>query len=213
MKNAANQISCTIQLLIVLLILIVAIVVVQLLGGLPGSLFNQPQATPAIIMQPAVIDHIKPLGQLHTASYFLSTVVDTQMHVGVLNQLQRVLLVACGKVNAGIDLQKIAEKDIKINGTSVTLTLPPPEIFDAALYDDRACTYVVLRDEGILLPPNTQLETAAREAAVANFRATAEQNGILQSALDNAKLQLRSLIILLGYTEVNFIDTPIPDQG
>ncbi len=213
MKNVSNQIGCTIQLLVVLLILIVALVVVQLVSGFPGSLFNQPQATPVAVVQPSVIDQIKPLGQLHTSSYFLSTVVDTQMHVGVLNQLQRVLLVACGKVDAGIDLQKITDKDIKINGTSATITLPPPEIFNASLYDDRQCTYVVLRDEGVLLPPNTQLETAARQAAVDNFRATALQNGILQSALDNAKLQLRSLITLLGFKDVNFIDTPIPDQG
>jgi Protein of unknown function (DUF4230) len=213
MKNASNQIGCTIQLLVVLLILIVALVVVQLVSGFPGSLFTQPQATPVAIVQPSIITQIKPLGQLHTSSFFLSTVVDTQMHVGVLNQLQRVLLVACGKVDAGIDLQKITDKDIKINGTTATITLPPPEIFDASLYDDRQCTYVVLRDEGVLLPPNTQLESAAREAAVANFRATAQQNGILQNALDNAKLQLRSLIILLGFKDVNFIDTPIPDQG
>src|SRR5450759_1610039 len=141
MKNASNQIGCTIQLLVVLLILIVALVVIQLVSGFPGSLFNQPQATPVAIVQPSIITQIKPLGQLHTSSFFLSTVVDTQMHVGVLNQLQRVLLVACGKVDAGIDLQKITDKDIKINGTTATITLPPPEIFDASLYDDRQCTY------------------------------------------------------------------------
>ena len=213
MKNVSNQISCTVQLLIVLFILIAAVVVLQVVSGLPGSLFNQPQPTPVTAVQPSVIMQIKPLGQLHTSSYFLSTVVDTQMHVGVLNQLQRVLLVACGKVSAGIDLQKLTEQDIKINGTAATITLPPPEIFDASLYDDRQCTYVVLRDEGVLLPPNTQLESAARQAAVDNFRETAVQNGILQNALDNAKLQLRSLVILLGYKDVTFIDTPIPDEG
>ena len=215
MKNASNQISCTIQLLVVLLIAVAAIVLLQLASGLPGlgSLLNPVQATPVSIPQPSVINQIKPLGELHTSGYFLSTVVDTQMHVGVLNQLQRVLLVACGKVDAGIDLQKLTEKDVKITGNSVTITLPPPEIFDASLYDDRQCTYVVLRDEGVLLPPNTQLESAARQAAVDNFRATALQNGILQNALDNAKMQLRSLITLLGYTNITFIDTPIPDQG
>ncbi len=205
MKNTSSQIGCTIQLLVVLLILIVALVVIQLVSGFPGSLFNQPQSTPVTLVQPSVIDQVKPLGQLHTASYFLSTVVDTQMHVGVLNQLQRVLLVACGKVTAGVDLQKITAKDIKITGDKVSVHLPDPEIFDASLFDDRQCTYVVLRDEGVLLPPNTQLESAAREAAVANFRATALQNDILNTALQNAKTQLRSLIILLGYKQVDFM--------
>lgn len=211
MKNR----GCALELILVLAILIALFVIVQSIG-LPTGLadfLKLPQPTPTILIQPAVIDQIKPLGQLHTSSYFLSTVVDSQKVVGALGQQQRVLLVACGKVSAGIDLQKLTDKDIKINGTTATITLPPPEIFDASMYDDRECTYVALRENGILLPPDTQLEEAARQAAVANFRATAEQNGILQSALDNAKLQLRSLIILLGYKDVNFIDTPIPDQG
>ena len=215
MKNVTNQISCTVQLLIVLLIAVAAVVILQLVGGLPGNLFSQllSQPTPVTVIQPSVINAIKPLGELHTSSYFLSTVVDSQKAVGLLSQQQRVLLVACGKVSAGIDLQQLTEKDVKISGTAVTITLPPPEIFDALMFDDRQCTYVVLRDNGVLLPPDTQLEEAARSAAVDNFRATALANGILQNALDNAKLQLRSLITLLGYKDINFIDTPIPDQG
>ena len=213
MKTSGAGLGCTAQLIVLLGVLLIALLIAVSAPNLLQNLIPQSQSTPTNIVQPSVIEQIKPLGQLHTASYFLSTVVDTQMRIGALNQLQRVLLVACGKVSAGVDLQKITEKDIVINGSAVTITLPPPEIFDSALYDDRQCTYVVLRDEGILLPPNTQLETAAREAAVANFGETALQNGILQNALDNAKLQLRSLIILLGYKDVNFIDTPIPDEG
>ena len=118
-------------------------------------------------MLPAVIDQIKPLGQLHTASYFLSTVVDTQMKIGALQQLQRVLLVACGKVDGGVDLAKLQPSDIQTLRRSVIIRLPAPEVFTTQLFDDRKCTYVVMRDEGVLLPPNLVLETAAREAAVA----------------------------------------------
>jgi hypothetical protein len=196
---------------IVIICMIIAIAVPSIGGSLAQSVFQVPAKiiqlplpTPTIIVLPTVINQIKPLGQLHTASYFLSTVVDTQMPVGALNQIQRVLLVACGKVDAGIDLSKLESPNIITNGDKVTIRLPQAEIFTSQLFDDRKCTYVVLREEGILLPPNTVLETAAREAAVANFKETATANGILEQARTNAEGELRRLLTLLGYREIQF---------
>lgn len=170
----------------------------------PAKIIQLPLPTPTTVVLPTVINQIKPLGQLHTASYFLSTVVDTQMPVGALNQIQRVLLVACGQVEAGVDLSKLQPQDIITNGDKVTIRLPQAEVFVSQLFDDRKCTYVVLRDEGILLPPNTVLETAAREAAVANFKETATANGILEQARLNAEGEVRRLLTLLGYRDIQF---------
>ncbi len=170
----------------------------------PAKIIQLPPPTPTIIVLPTVINQIKPLGQLHTASYFLSTVVDTQMPVGALSQIQRVLLVGCGQVDAGIDLSKLEPQDIKTSGDTVIIRLPQAEIFTSQLFDDRKCTYVVLREEGILLPPNTVLETAAREAAVANFKETATANGILDQARINAEGEVRRLLTLLGYRDIQF---------
>lgn len=170
----------------------------------PAKIIQLPPPTPTIVVLPTVITQIKPLGQLHTASYFLSTVVDTQMPIGALNQVQRVLLVACGKVDAGIDLSKLNPPDIITTGDKVIIRLPQAEVFTSQLFDDRKCTYVVLREEGVLLPPNTVLETAAREAAVANFKETALANGILEQARNNAEGELRRLLTLLGYRDIQF---------
>jgi hypothetical protein len=171
---------------------------------IPAKIIQLPLPTPTIVVLPTVINQIKPLGQLHTASYFLSTVVDTQMPIGALNQIQRVLLVACGKVDAGIDLSKLEPQNIITTGDKVTIRLPDAEIFTSQLFDDRKCTYVVLREEGVLLPPNTVLETAAREAAVANFKETALGNGILEQARINAENEVRRLLTLLGYRDIQF---------
>jgi hypothetical protein len=171
----------------------------------PGKIIQLPLPTPTIVVLPTVINQIKPLGQLHTASYFLSTVVDTQMPVGALNQVQRVLLVACGKVDAGIDLSKLNPPDIITTGDKVTIRLPQAEIFTSQLFDDRKCTYIVLREEGVLLPPNKVLETAAREAAVGNFKETALANGILEQARLNAEGEVRRLLTLLGYRDIQFV--------
>ncbi len=176
----------------------------QTLIQAPIKVIQPPPVTPTIIVLPTVINEIKPLGQLHTASYFLSTVVDTQMPVGAFNQVQRVLLVACGQVDAGVDLSKIEPQNIVTSGDKVTIRLPDAEVFTSQLFDDRKCTYVVLRDEGVLLPPNTVLETAAREAAVENFKATALANGILDQARVNAEGELRRLLTLVGYRDIQF---------
>ena len=211
MGDRSSRSGCAVALLVVLVIVIVILIAAPntaatLLQGIiqvPANLLNSPPV-PTNIVLPPVITQIKPLGQLHTASYFLSTVVDTQMQIGALQQQQRVLLVACGKVDAGVDLSKLQQQDISSSGDKVTIRLPKPEIFTTQLFDDRNCTYVVLREEGVLLPPNMVLETAAREAAVANFRETALQNDILKQAQTNAEGEVRRLLTLLGYRDIQF---------
>jgi hypothetical protein len=204
--------GCLIVLAGVVIICVIIAIGVPAVGGslvqsifqVPAKIIQLPLPTPTTIVLPTVINQIKPLGQLHTASYFLSTVVDTQMPVGALSQIQRVLLVACGKVDAGIDLSKLQPQDIITTGDRVTIRLPQAEVLASQLFDDRKCTYVVLRDEGVLLPPNTVLETAAREAAVANFKETALGNGILEQARLNAEGEVRRLLTLLGYRDIQF---------
>ncbi len=210
--------GCTIAAIIVLGFVVFVIAVI-LAGGnsllqtilqAPAKIIQLPAPIPTTVVLPTVINQIKPLGQLRTASYFLSTVVDTSMSVGALSQRQRVLLVACGRVDAGVDLSKLQQQDVLTSGDKVTIRLPQAEIFTQQLFDDRNCTYVVLREEGILLPPNLQLETAAREAAVANFRETALQNGILDEAQTNAQGELRRLLTLLGYRDIQFAPPNAP---
>ena len=107
--------GCTLQLIVILAIPIALCVIVQSVGLLAGlaDVLKPPHPAPTTLMQPAVIDQSKPLGQLHAASYFLSAVVDTQMKSGALNQVQRVLLVACGKVDPGAGLAKLQPADIR----------------------------------------------------------------------------------------------------
>jgi hypothetical protein len=93
MKSSVKGAGCTLQLVLVLVIVfvgLIGLVVLQNNGGLLGNLLSLPQPTPTNIVQPSVIDQIKPLGQLHTVSFFLSTVVDTQMRIGALNQMQQI---------------------------------------------------------------------------------------------------------------------------
>jgi hypothetical protein len=155
---------------------------------------------------PPVLDVISKQPRLETTAYFLSTVADVSQQVGLLNQEQRVVLVACGKVTAGIDLSQLTAQNVSVNGEQVVIDLPEPMVFDTLLIEDRnpPCTYVAFRTDGILLEAAKHLESEARKQALNTFRESALANGILNEAKTNAETEIRRLLFLVGYTSVEF---------
>lgn len=203
-----SDIGCAVQMGVFALIVIIGLVIFQTLTGQGGfgELFSPPPPTPTIKVLPPVLDVISRQPRLETTSYFLSTVADVSQQVGLLQQEQRVVLVACGKVAAGIDLSQLTEQNITVNGDQVFIDLPEPMVFDALLIEDRnpPCTYVAFRTDGILLEAAKHLESEARKQALNTFRESALANGILDEAKDNAETEIRRLLFLVGYTSVEF---------
>ncbi len=205
-----SDIGCAAQLGIFALIVIGGLIVVQaLLGsgaGIGAVLAPPAPPTPTVVILPPVIDVITRQPRLETTSYFLSTVADVRQKVGLLEQEQRVVLVACGKVIAGIDLSRLAAENITTSGDSAVIDLPDAEIFDTLLIEDRnpPCTYVAFRSDGILLEAAKGLETEARRQAIIKFRESALGNGILNEARTNAETEIRRLLFLVGYKSVEF---------
>ncbi len=212
MGKHTSNLGCAAQLGVFAVIVIGGLLVVQTLLGVPGNLIDglrsaAPPPTPTTVILPPVIDVISRQPRLQSTSYFLSTVADARQKIGLLQQEQRLILVACGKVTAGIDLSKITADNIRTNATSVVITLPPTEIFDTLLIEgsDPPCTYVAFRSDGILLEAAKDLETLARRQVVEQFRQTALEQGILGDAADNAKTELRRLLFLVGYQSIEFV--------
>ena len=210
MGKNVSSIGCAAQLGIFAVIVIGGLLVVQTLLGVPGNLLSSLQPsppTPTVMVLPPVLELINKEPKLQTTTYTLSTVADVKQTIGLLQQEQRVVLVACGKVTAGINLGQIAESDILAAGTSVRITLPQTEVFDVSLIDDggaQPCTYVAFRTDGILLEAAKDLESIARQQAVEKFRQTALSQGILEEARRNAEVALRDLLIKSGYRSVEF---------
>ncbi len=209
MGKNVSSLGCAAQLGIFALIVIGGLLLLQTLLGVPGNLLSGlqgPPPTPTTVVLPPVLDVINKQPKLQSTTYFLSTVADAKQTVGLLQQEQRVILVACGKVTAGVDLSKITEDNVRTNGDSVEITLPPAEIFDALLVEDQAqpCTYVAFRTDGILLEAARDLESEARRQSIEQFRQTALNQGILEEASGNAKTELRRLLFLVGYRSVEF---------
>jgi hypothetical protein len=176
----------------------------RVLGGVREAL---EAGDPTYSTLPAVIEQLRPLSRLETEEYFLTTIVEATKPrlIGGIGE-EKLVLVACGRVTAGVDLSQIEEQDISSEGTKVTIKLPPAEIFDTFADEESGCTYVYDHSHPVLTEPSTELASEARQKALEGFRETALQNGILEKAYVRAQQEIARLLLLAGYETVEFAD-------
>ena len=116
---------------------------------------------------------------------------------------EEVLVIATGQVEAGVDLSEIDGGDVRVEGETVTMRLPEPEILSASL--DEETTRVYDRDFSPLnVRPDDDLVEEARLRAVEKIEETARQNGILRTAEGNPERSIRAFVTTLGFREVRF---------
>jgi hypothetical protein len=156
---------------------------------------------------PDVITSVRELSRLEGVSYHVERVVDLkdkqEALFGMVPAEDAILLVASGDVVAGVDLEKLGADDVQISPDrrSVTIRLPPAEIFSAKLDNDR--TYVHTRRTDVLAQRKESLETQARQAAEKTLRTSAEEAGILPRAEESVSRTVRSLVRSLGFENVS----------
>jgi hypothetical protein len=161
--------------------------------------------TPTIVPDPVTIIHdIRSLARLETIQYTVEKVITATSGNKDLAFLfeDRLLLVAHGIVIAGVDLEKLAPGDLKVENGVLIVNLPAAEIFLTTL--DNQKTYIYDRDTGLLRQPVTELETLARQSAEVEIRKAAVEDGILTTAQLNAEAYLTRLFLSLGYADVIF---------
>lgn len=152
---------------------------------------------------PDVVSQIQRLNRLETVSFSVDTVVEGKHTNAVLPDLlfgDRLLLVVHGQVIAGVDLSKLKPEAVQVNGHSVTVDLPPSEIFTTRI--DSAKTRVFARTTGLLTPADPNLESETRQTAEAQILQAATGDGILDTARANARGSMESLLHGLGFTNV-----------
>ncbi len=162
---------------------------------------DTPTPTPTPIV---VITHINALGRLETAEFVMQTVVDLENEPGnfweELVGSDKLMLVAEGEVVAGFDLSKVSKDDIVVQGTTVNITLPAPEVLYSRIDNER--TYVYGRETGFLVSPDPGLEARARQTAEQALTNWALERGIIQKAEDYGRIQLENLLRSLGFTNI-----------
>jgi Protein of unknown function (DUF4230) len=155
---------------------------------------------------PVVVEGIKELDHLATVRWTESVPVTRETGGDILDRLfsgEKVIVIATGKVEAGVDLGDIEKDDVAVDGDSVTIDLPEPEILSVSLDEGR--TRVYDRDFSPLnVRPDDDLVERARLRAVEKIEDAARENKILETAERNAEDSIRAFAATLGFDEVRF---------
>jgi hypothetical protein len=208
MGNKGGGLGTTLVLALVIVVLGVALGVglarygssLPIMGPLLGE--KPPRTTTG----PVVVEGIQELDQLATVRWTESVPVTKETGGAILDRLfngEKVLVIATGEVEAGIDLGDIGKDDVSVNSDTVTIDLPEPEILSASLDEEK--TRVYDRDFSPLnVRPDDDLVEEARLQAVEKIRDAARENKILDTAEHNAEDSVRAFVTTLGFEEVQF---------
>jgi len=188
-----------------ILALLLVIVSVAAGAGLVYLIWNPTEPD-----EPAVVQGIQRLNELATVKYTTQVIVTEKENTKILRQPlpefltgEKVLLVAVGEVEAGIDLDELGPEDVRVKGDTVYIDLPEARILDSSLDEDK--TRLFDRDRGLFkIRGNDELiEEASRDAEDRMVEA-ARENDLLDKARDNSEASISTLITSLGYDEVRF---------
>jgi hypothetical protein len=197
--------------ILVILGIVIVITLLQRFKVFPswGSLFAEKPV--AIEETPILISEIKELAEMITVTSFDEVVVDsikaspfdvvhniTGISLPTLSpSADRLVIIARGKVMAGIDLSNLMPDDIYVEKDSIRMTLPPARVFDVITNPSDFSTFSETGD----WPPAaaTALKTQAREKILRR----ALNQGILNRANARAASVMENFLRSLGYTRIS----------
>ena len=175
-----------------------------------------PTATPTPTITPSpsptpdvVLLGVRALGELNTVQYNLKTVVEKHVEqTGQVVILGRevwrpdlhFLLVAGGQVKAGVDFAEMVRYEI--DGDKVVVYLPPPRITGYAVDTANLKLYYIRTDFGLDEEFVIETYNEAIGDAQESLRQAALDSDILETARTNATALVQSLILGLGFSEV-----------
>jgi hypothetical protein len=148
---------------------------------------------PPTISQEMVVERLKEVAKLVATEMTIRDVVIYEQTR--FRSTKRALLVATGKVTAGINLRG-AEVKIDSGAKRITVTLPPTqilgvEVLNVTTYDERA---------GLLNPFTADDRDLIHDRIRAQLRLAARQSGILEHADQSAAKALGEFLKIEGYT-------------
>lgn len=160
--------------------------------------------------QPALLKSLTDLAELHAAEGRYQVLVDVEKDTKLIPSMLkgiRVVYSATGSVDALVDLSAIGPGSVRVEGTTVHVTVPAVRLAEPAL--DLEQSRVVSRDRGLLdrigsavgeeRNPDQQLLVLA-EGKVG--RAATEDTQLRERAEANARSTIATLVRSLGFTDV-----------
>jgi hypothetical protein len=180
------------------------------------GIFNPPPPTYRLDTSALVLEKLKPISQLTTTRYNYSSIVTGERELPpILATLygDRLVMIAVGHIEAGIDLLALTPEDIALADGVLTINLPPPALLTCFL--NEAESYVVSRDSGIFAAPAPNMDTETRRYALRQFRDMAVEGGILTEAQIHSQTAIQQFVGALGIANVRSVQvnssTPDPN--
>jgi hypothetical protein len=185
-------------------------------GGLGGCFpsFDNPFRTETVDRSsPVVLKSIENLRRFQAATGHYEVIVDLEKDTRFVPSPilgERVLFVAVGDVEAGVDFTELGDEAVRVSDDrrTVHLKLPHAELFGARV--DPEQSYVYDRDRGLidrvasLFQDNPTSEQELYVLAEEKLLDAAENDsGILARAERNTRLMLLGLFEALGFTSVS----------
>ncbi len=155
---------------------------------------------------PVFIKEVKNIAQLMTVMSYDEVVIDSSKTKSVTLpallfpspalQKNKLVVIARGKIIAGIDLLQLDEKKIFIKDDSVSLTLPEVKILEAIA---NPSDYEIFTEEGTWTPDEVNaVKVRAREKMIAR----SIQQGVLQKAAVKSKLVIENFLRSAGFNRI-----------
>lgn len=163
-------------------------------------------------VRPTVLHAIQGANQLVTAERQVDQEITKSASSRLPGSTETLTYMAVYDVKAGVDLSRITESDITVDGDTVRIVLPPPYIVSQAL--DAEKSHVVSRSTGptsfIGGASKELLDTVLREAQKRASTETLADGTLLKAAQENAASDLTRLLNDVGIKNVVFVSSPSP---
>lgn len=145
---------------------------------------------------------IREMGALATTQYSISKIVkanDNQTWYKVGDR--KILMSVDATVKAGIDLSQLKKEDIQINGKSIRISLPPPQILSLQIPPEKI--KLEYEEVGLLRSGFDQSErTRLLEQAERQIEAAVPETGIIETTRKHTQNWVRQFCRQLGYEEI-----------
>ncbi|CCH51409.1 hypothetical protein BN8_00330 [Fibrisoma limi BUZ 3] len=155
------------------------------------------------VNQSVIIREITSLGRLELVKYTFRDIVEHEQNKTFWPNSSAVLIVE-GEATGCLDLTKIKPDDIRIEGDSVVVHLPRPELCGWKVNHDRSRVY----DTRFAFLDESQLVSDAYRQAERQIRQSALRSNILEQTRQNAAPLLRPLLERVSGRKVVLVFQP-----
>jgi hypothetical protein len=155
------------------------------------------------VSQPAVVRQIQQLERLETVAYTMEKLVWGERDNPYIPKFligDRLVLVVHGEVIAGVDLGRVTSADVTVQGHNISVRLPQAELFSTRVDNEK--TQVYSRETGLLSRPDPNFESEIRREGERQLKQAALKDGILETANQNARATMMSLLKGFGFQQV-----------